>query len=238
MAERIIRSNILDSDAVNKLTTGGEVFYRRLMSVVDDFGRYDARVQILKANLYPLKLNEISDEDIVKWISECKKAGLISIYEVDGKKYILFHKFRQRLRIIKSKFPAPKEEIEKPVSSPHADVSTLPTEGKGRELNNKAVIFFYIGTKRFDIAPSDYLKENHSEKLNAWQMQNKEIPISEVFKTLDKQRVGEVFTNDNHIYNSFKKTFTDMMTNKNKGQKSDSQQPNYGKVDYSKLKKK
>ncbi len=42
MPVRLIRPGILSSLRVNRLTEGQEVFYRRLLSVVDDFGRYDA----------------------------------------------------------------------------------------------------------------------------------------------------------------------------------------------------
>ena len=59
MPNRILREGILDSDRVNKLSWGAEVFYRRLMSVVDDFGRFDARIDLLKSKLYPLNKMKI-----------------------------------------------------------------------------------------------------------------------------------------------------------------------------------
>lgn len=107
MPDRVIRSGILTSDAVNKLGWGSEVFYRRLMNIVDDYGRYDGRSSILRATLYPLKLNQVSDTDIGKWKQECAKAGLVSIYEVEKKEYVEIYKFDQRLRAAKSKWPEP-----------------------------------------------------------------------------------------------------------------------------------
>src|SRR5205809_487274 len=107
MGDRVIRSNILTSDSVNSLSWAAEVFYRRLMSVVDDFGRYDGRVAILKANIYPLQLDKVAESDIVKWRAECSKAGLVRFYRVDGKEYLELLKFGQRLRAMKSKYPAP-----------------------------------------------------------------------------------------------------------------------------------
>lgn len=107
MSDRIIRSNILTSDPVNCLSWAGEVFYRRLMSVVDDFGRYDARPSILRANLYALKIGKVSESDIVKWMNECSEAGLVRFYEVDFKQYLELLKFNQRLRQKKSKYPPP-----------------------------------------------------------------------------------------------------------------------------------
>ena len=105
MPDRIIRQAILDSERVNQLTWPGEVFYRRLMSIVDDFGRYDGRVSIIRAQLYPLKINEVSNADVAKWLDECSNAGLVSVYEVENRPYLELLNFNQRLRTMRSKFP-------------------------------------------------------------------------------------------------------------------------------------
>lgn len=103
----MIREGILDSEKINQLSFEAEVFYRRLMSVVDDFGRYDGRSPMIRANCYPLKLHAVNDIDIDKWMTECISAGLIMRYSVDGKPYILIHNFDQRMRMKKSKYPDP-----------------------------------------------------------------------------------------------------------------------------------
>lgn len=107
--ERMVRAGILESDAVNSLGWASEVFYRRLHSVVDDFGRYDGRIAILRAKCYPLKLDHVSGADVEKWLHDCCRAGLVSAYEVKGKPYIIVHKFSQRLRSKSSKYPDPEE---------------------------------------------------------------------------------------------------------------------------------
>ena len=38
MPSRVIRDGILESESVNALSWEAELFFRRLMSVVDDFG--------------------------------------------------------------------------------------------------------------------------------------------------------------------------------------------------------
>lgn len=105
MANRIVKEGILRSDKVNSLSWTAEVFYRRLMSVADDFGRFDARLPIVRSALYPLRLDRVSEADIVKWMNECSEAGLISQYEVDNKPYMEIIEFGQTLRIKKSKYP-------------------------------------------------------------------------------------------------------------------------------------
>lgn len=105
MPNRYLREGILESDRVNSLSFEAEVFYRRLMSVVDDFGRFDGRTSILKGRLYALKPN-VRETDISHWIAACVKAGLIALYQSDGKPYLLFHRLGER-RALKSKFPEP-----------------------------------------------------------------------------------------------------------------------------------
>lgn len=110
MPARLLREGINDSDAVNLLTAPEEVFYRRLMSAVDDFGRFDARPTVLRSRLYPLK-PDIREADISRWLHACVAAGLIAVYESGGKQYILFHKLGVP-RALTSKYPAPSPELE------------------------------------------------------------------------------------------------------------------------------
>lgn len=122
MANRVVRSGILESESVNKLTWAGEVFYRRLMSILDDFGRCDGRPTIIRSKLYPLRLDKVSEPDIVKWISECEIAGLIRVYHVDNKPYLELFNFGQTVRVKKARFPSP------PCKQMQADASTCMSE--------------------------------------------------------------------------------------------------------------
>ena len=106
MPDRIIRAGILTSDAVNTLSWGAEVFYRRLISVVDDYGRYDGRTAVLRAVLYPLQVNKVSESDIGKWILETGEAALVRRYAVADKPYLEVVKFGQKIRS-KSRWPDP-----------------------------------------------------------------------------------------------------------------------------------
>jgi hypothetical protein len=102
----MIRDGILTSERVDQLGALEEVFYRRLMSVVDDYGRYYANPKLLRAACFPLKLEKISDSDIGKWLQVTEKAGLVRQYlATDGKRYIELIDFGQRIQA-KSKFPA------------------------------------------------------------------------------------------------------------------------------------
>jgi hypothetical protein len=107
MPTRIIRDGILTSERVNMLAALEEVFYRRLMSVVDDHGRYYGNHSLIRAACFPLKLDKVSDSDIGKWLQVTEKAGLVRQYlAADGKRYVQLIDFGQRIQA-KSKFPDP-----------------------------------------------------------------------------------------------------------------------------------
>jgi hypothetical protein len=112
MPNRIVREGILTSEAVNGLNWAEEVFYRRLLSVVDDFGRYYATPKLLRAACYPLHIDKVSDSDIGKWLSACETAALVRVYPAsDGKRYLEVQNFKQQQRAKESKFPSPDERL-------------------------------------------------------------------------------------------------------------------------------
>lgn len=106
MPNRIIREGILTSPKLAKLGWAEEVFYRRLLSVVDDYGRYYADPGMLRAACYPRQLNKVSDSDVGKWLGACSDAALVRVYPAeDGERYLEVVKFDQQVRAKKSKFP-------------------------------------------------------------------------------------------------------------------------------------
>jgi hypothetical protein len=80
MPTRLLREGILSSERVDLLDAPAEVFYRRLMSKVDDHGLYDARPSILRASLYPLRVDRVREADILRWLAECESARLIALF--------------------------------------------------------------------------------------------------------------------------------------------------------------
>jgi hypothetical protein len=157
MPTRMIRDGLLGSDAVNALSTPAEVLFFRLLLIVDDYGRQDARPAILRAKLFPLKLNAVSDADVSAWLDECRRAGLVRVYEVGGKPYLEIPKFNQRLRAKKSKFPEPDE----PASDTGHRSGTCPT-GDGHMSGSRPADDGHVaGTRRPE---SESESESESEK--------------------------------------------------------------------------
>lgn len=136
MPNRILRDGILTSPRVAKLNWAEETFYRRLHSVVDDFGRYYADHGLVRAACYPRLLNKVSDSDIEKWLTACVTAALVRVYPAeDGERYLMVLDFKQQVRATKSKFPQPPDicaaDATQPISIEHLDVSVSVSEDGG-----------------------------------------------------------------------------------------------------------
>lgn len=136
MPSRIVREAILTSEPVNAVEWRAELFYRRLLSVVDDYGRFEAAPSLLRAKCYPLQVDRVREADISRWMAACQTAGLIVLYSsVDhpGKTFLYVVKFGQQQRS-PSKYPAPTEiqdakqmlsNAKQVIANAHLDVSVV-----------------------------------------------------------------------------------------------------------------
>lgn len=110
MPTRMLREGILESERVDKLSAEAEVFYRRLMSIVDDYARYYANPALLISGCFPLRVasaRAIRPEIINQWLKDIEDAWLLVTYDVGGTRYLQLLDFRQQKRAKKSKFPHP-----------------------------------------------------------------------------------------------------------------------------------
>lgn len=138
MPNRILREGILTSRRVNRLKPQAEVFYRRLMSVVDDFGRYSADPALLRAGCFPLRLDEVREADISRWLAEVQTARLIALYAVEEEPYLELLDFRQQRRALKSKYPPPPADAQQPRSTCVADAQRMHPEAEARGERREA----------------------------------------------------------------------------------------------------
>lgn len=117
MPTRIIRDGILDSEAVNSLSDSGEIFYRRLMSIIDDFGRYECKLPTIRAKLFGGKLEAWPLERVQAALNETTQTlngdgePLVTVYTVANHKYLQLNNFGQRERV--SKCPPPPNAAER-----------------------------------------------------------------------------------------------------------------------------
>ena len=127
MANRVLR-DWTQSESIDKLSQGAELFFTRLIMKADDYGCYYGNPKLLNSALFPLKdYDQIAIRD---WRDECVKAKIIILYEFEGKQYIKIKDFGQRLRLMKSKFPQPEDGC-------LTDVSQLSDNGRPETKRNE-----------------------------------------------------------------------------------------------------
>jgi hypothetical protein len=108
MPSRILREGILSSPRIAKLDWMEELFFRRLMSVVDDYGRYFADLGLLHTACFPRQHSKVTDQEIADWLGACEDAGLVSVYTAeDGERYLILLRLGGKIRAVKSRFPDP-----------------------------------------------------------------------------------------------------------------------------------
>lgn len=106
MPSRIVREAILSSEKVSSLGWAEEVLYRRLMSIADDYGRHEANPKLLRSKCYPMQIDDVTVDQVAKWLNACHKAKVLEVYQVNGKMYLQINNFGQQLRSA-SKCPPP-----------------------------------------------------------------------------------------------------------------------------------
>lgn len=112
MPTRILREGIIGSEPVNAISDSAEILYRRLMSVVDDYGRFDAKDELVRARCFPLQLDRWSIERVGGCLNELTVSHgfppLITVYFCGNKKYLQINNFGQRVQS-KAKYPGPED---------------------------------------------------------------------------------------------------------------------------------
>ncbi len=106
MPNRILKESICRSDTIDSLSWFEEVLFYRLIVNCDDYGRFDARLKIIKNTCFPLK--DIRENDVEKALNALSAVGLVRVYEAQGRPVLQLVTWEQHqnIRAKKSKYPA------------------------------------------------------------------------------------------------------------------------------------
>lgn len=120
MPNRILKDSICTSETLDGLSPGAEIFFYRLLVQADDYGRMDARPAVLRARCFPLRLEQVQEKHVKKWLTELVEAELIVPYTVNGSSYLLFTTWsrHQQIRNLRARFPAPPADLAAPREHP------------------------------------------------------------------------------------------------------------------------
>lgn len=121
MPNRILKESIRYSEKLNGLTDWQYRVWVSLVTYVDDYGRGDARVPVIRGAVFPLR-ESVTNRDVEEALQALTAAGCIRLYEAEGCPYLCFPEWEkhQNVRNKRSRYPAPPEEEEGVCLSPQA----------------------------------------------------------------------------------------------------------------------
>ena len=101
MPSRLIRDEMLESEAILSLPVEARWFYVTILLSADDVGLFEATAFKLARRA------DIRRESGEAYLGMLVDAGLVRLYEVDGKRFGFIPRFRQRLQIKRTRYPVP-----------------------------------------------------------------------------------------------------------------------------------
>ena len=150
MPTRYLKPGVRDSECIDGLTPQAENLFYRLLVTVDDFGRFDARPAMIKANCFPIK-DSMSINKCKDLLDELEINELITVYVVSGKNILQMSKWDNVPRAKESKYPAP---VDKRIQV-HTDVYRLHTDAPLTETETETK----TKTETYICPPSGELEE-------------------------------------------------------------------------------
>jgi hypothetical protein len=169
MPTRLIREGIIDSRAVNALTEAAEIIYRRLMSVVDDYGRFEADAELIRARCFPRQLERWKPERVEKYLAECAtvndgESPLLTVYHAGTRKYLQINNFGQRVQS-KSKFPGPESGVPQQPEAESQPCLTVDHEEKPPSRMRMRSRISNANAESLDASPKNDSAKTHGSRL-------------------------------------------------------------------------
>lgn len=108
MPQRFLRPGITASRKWNSTDWFTQSFYIRLITLVDDFGRFEADSLVLRGLCFPLGDFFTEPVPLKTIVSSCEQMfakGLVDFYKSEGKEYLQITNWKEHARSEKSKYP-------------------------------------------------------------------------------------------------------------------------------------
>lgn len=115
MPQRFLRPGVTTSQRWNTVPYDAQTLFIRLLTLVDDFGRYDADFRLLRSHAFPYgdpQGREIKLQTIENMCLQLSTVNLVTFYRSDGKQYLQLERWNEKARAAESKYPAYSEVCE------------------------------------------------------------------------------------------------------------------------------
>lgn len=90
---RRLYAGFIKGQRINKISLQAEAWFWRVFAVADDFGNFDADLELLRAATKGRR--NVSVKQIERWLSEMADVGLISFYETKSERYLHILRFEE-----------------------------------------------------------------------------------------------------------------------------------------------
>lgn len=108
MPQRILKSQILHSQRWNGASYAAQSLFIRILTVVDDDGRFEANPRLLASLLMPFgepNGRAVSEKKMDAWLTELAAADMLTLYTATGNRYLEVKRWTERRRAT-SKYPS------------------------------------------------------------------------------------------------------------------------------------
>lgn len=104
MPQRFLKPGLIASSKWDSLAWITQSFYIRLITLVDDFGRYEANPNLIRSMAFPLR-EDIRASQVSALCIELQDAQLAIFYKANGKEYMQLLNWTEKPRADSSKYP-------------------------------------------------------------------------------------------------------------------------------------
>lgn len=128
MPRRFIAESCRSSPTLVKLTAESERLLWRLLTVADDFGRFEACGEVVKAACFQRNGDTIKTADVRKCVQMLADVNILKLYEKDERQYgqfVAWEKFQGKPRAQHSKYPDPVDCVQMRADATQARADVL-----------------------------------------------------------------------------------------------------------------
>jgi hypothetical protein len=123
MPKRFIKDSCRTSKTLDRLSAEAERMFWRLVTVADDYGRFEAEIPLLASSCFPLRNGKMKIDHVAKWFSELC-VDHVRLYSYKDKLFGYFVNWEEsqgKARADKSRFPDPNHADARTCTQMHAD---------------------------------------------------------------------------------------------------------------------
>ena len=121
MPQRFLKPAILTSLRLARCSPWAQLLYYKLISLVDDFSRYDAHPTVVARAAFPYgdhKGRAMKEAQIETWLGELENARLntndepcLTRFTANSTRFLFLHRWTERCRSENSRYPSPAEDV-------------------------------------------------------------------------------------------------------------------------------